>query len=205
MKQATIRDEIPGGPVDTVLAFVNTRADGTGRVEHFGNAGDFSAWARGRGLMGDETVSESEAAAARELRAALLMMLLAHSAHQDATEEQIRAAESQLAHAADRYPVKVTLSAGGSVAAGHGRGAAGVFGSVLASANEIVANGDWHRLKACCSQPCQHGFADHTKNESQRYCGSTCASRVAMRAMRERRRDQQSTAATDVQVSSERA
>lgn len=188
MKQATSGEEVLDGSVETVLAFVNTRADNTGRVERFGNAEDFATWARERGLIGGEAVSESEAAAARELRDALVMMLAAHSKHDGVDPERIRAAESELAHAADRYPVRVVLSAAGSVAAGHDRGAAGVFGSVLAAAGETVARGDWHRLKTCGSHPCQHGFVDRTKNESQRYCDSTCASRAAMRAMRERKR-----------------
>ncbi|GAB1818510.1 ABATE domain-containing protein [Herbidospora sp. RD11066] len=196
MARTTIGEEPVGGPVETVLGFVNSRADGTGRTERFGSAADFSAWARERGLIGDETVSESEAVAARELRAALLMMLLAHSAHQEATPEQIMAAERQLTHAAGLYPVRIAISAAGSTVTGHNRGAAHVFGDVLAAANEIIQRGDWHRMKACCSHPCRHGFMDRTKNGAQMYCGSTCSSRAAMRTMRERRRTQQDTSPT---------
>jgi predicted RNA-binding Zn ribbon-like protein len=176
--------------IQTVLDFINTRYDGKGgRIERFGDADDFAAWAREQGMADGDAVSESEAAAARELRAALLTMLLAHSEHQDVTDEQIAAAESHLRHAGQLYPVKVTLSASGARLDGQSRGAAGVLGSVLAAANDLAQQGAWSRMKACCSHPCLHGFVDRTKNGSQRYCDSKCASRAAMRAMRQRQRE----------------
>lgn len=180
--------EVSDSAVRLVLEFVNTRFDGKGgHVERFGNADDFTDWAREFGLLGDEMVSESEAAAARELRAALLTMLLVHSNHPDVTSEQVDEAEQQLVHAGRLYPVRIILSRNGSNIDGQNAGAAGVLGKVLAAANEAVQRGAWGRVKACCSEPCRHGFMDRTKNESQRYCGPKCASREAMRAMRERR------------------
>lgn len=179
------------GPEETVLAFVNTRDDALGRPERFGSATDFAAWARENALGGDGVISESEAAAAREMRSALVTLLLAHAAHPGRSEEKIREAEQFLAHAAELYPVKVTLMAGGASAVGQRRGAAGTLGSVLAAANAVVERGDWARLKACCSDPCEHGFYDRTKNGSQRHCSTTCASRATSRAKRGRRREGQ--------------
>ena len=176
--------------VETVLGFVNTRQDTVGRVEKFGNADDFAAWAREHGLMGDETVSESEASAARELRSALLTVMLAHSENPVVTPEKVQQAERHLEHAGDLYPVKVTLSTQGASLSKQGRGAAGVFGEVLAAANEIAQHNRWTRMKACCSEPCEHGFVDRTKNGSQRFCEAKCASRAAMRVMRERKRSE---------------
>jgi len=143
----------------------------------------------GQGLIGDETVSESEAAAARELREALVRILQAHSNHPEVTHDQLQEAERHLAHAGSLYPVRITLSANGAKMAGQSGGAAGVFGDVLAAANDIVQHDAWWRIKACCSHPCLHGFLDRTKNGSQRYCDAKCASRAAMRAMRERKRE----------------
>jgi hypothetical protein len=109
------------------------------RVERLGSAGDFAQWTREHALGGDAVVTESEAAAARELRSALLTMMMAQVSHPNMTEEQVRNAEQQLAHAAELYPVKITLSTAGSSVAGQGRGAAGVLGSVLAgSGSECV-------------------------------------------------------------------
>jgi predicted RNA-binding Zn ribbon-like protein len=177
--------------VDTVLGFVNTRFDGKGgHIERFSDAADFTAWAREQGLLGDETVSESEAVAARELREALVAVLLAHADHPESTELRVAEAERHLEHAGGLYPIQVTLTARGSTVAAQNRGAAGVFGTVLAAANEIVHHDAWWRMKACCAHPCEHGLFDRTKNGAQRFCGPKCASRAAMRAMRERRRDE---------------
>jgi predicted RNA-binding Zn ribbon-like protein len=176
--------------VDTVLRFVNTRFDGKGgRTERFGSVADFTAWAAERGLIGDETVTESEVVAARELRSALLIVLLAHNDHPAATDQRLADAERFLNHAGGLYPVRIALSASGSTVAAQNRGAAVVFGAVLAAANEIVQHDRWARMKGCCSHPCQHAFLDRTKNGAQRFCAPNCASRAAMRAMRERRRD----------------
>ncbi|WP_328939172.1 CGNR zinc finger domain-containing protein [Streptomyces tauricus] len=177
-----------GGPAETVVGFVNTREDTSGRIERFGSASDFADWARENGLLTEGIVSESEATAARELRSSLLTVMLAHSDHPGTAPEQVEDAEAQLAHAAELYPVKITLSVAGSSLESQGRGAAGVFGSVLAAANEVVQRGGWARIKACCSHPCEHGFVDRTKNGARRYCSSACASRAASRAMRGRQR-----------------
>jgi len=116
-------------------------------------------------------------------------VLLAHADHPEFDPAQLIAAERHLVHAGELYPVRVTLSAAGATNVGHHRGAAGVFGTVLAAANEIGLHGAWWRMKACCSPPCQHGVFDRTKNGSQRFCVTKWASRAAMRSMRERRRD----------------
>lgn len=183
-------------PEETLLAFVNTRDDALGRCERFGTASDFAEWASENGLGGEGVLSESEAAAAREMRSALLTLLLAHATHPDRSAQQIRDAERFFSHAAELYPVKVVLSARGSSVTGQGRGAAGILGSVLAAANTVIERGDWARVKACCSHPCEHGFYDRTKNGSQRHCSTTCASRATSRAKRERRREEQQAVAT---------
>ena len=188
--QVTVLPESVDAAVDTVLGFVNTRFDGKGgRVERFGGVKDFTAWAAERQLMENTTVSESEVVAARELRAALVTVLLAHNDHPEVTEGQLAQAERFLDHAGSLYPVQITLSARGSRVTAQNRGAAGVFGTVLAAANEIAQHEGWGRMKGCASHPCQHGFADRTKRGAQRFCDSKCASRAAMRAMRERHRD----------------
>jgi predicted RNA-binding Zn ribbon-like protein len=191
--QAAVLPRSADAAVDTVLGFVNTRFDGKGgRVERFGSAEDFAAWAAEMQLMDSATVSESEVVAARELRAALVTVLLAHNEHPSVTAEQLAQAERFLEHAGSLYPVHITLSASGSKVSAQSRGAAGVFGAVLAAADEIARYDGWGRIKGCCSEPCHHAFVDRTKRGSQRFCDSKCSSRAAMRAMRDRRRDQAS-------------
>jgi predicted RNA-binding Zn ribbon-like protein len=173
--------------LNSVLNFVNTRAyEPYGLVERFGNARDFAEWARELGLLADEPVSESEAAAARELRSALLVVMMVHSNDPDLTESQIADAEHHLAHAGRLYPVKITLTTQTSTATGSGLGATGVLGTVLAAAHEVAQHNGWQRLKVCACDPCENGFADRTKSGRQQYCGPTCSSRSAMRARRKR-------------------
>src|ERR1700760_4961459 len=125
----------PRDAFDVILGFVNTRLDPkAGRVESLGTAKDFSQWARESGLLDDQTVTESEAAAARELRAALVILMLAHANPERMTRQQIEDAERHLVHAGESYPVKVTISTSGSAVTGHGRGAAGVLGGGVAAA-----------------------------------------------------------------------
>src|ERR1700744_6386205 len=169
--QAAAVPESLDSAVETVLGFVNTRFDGKGgHIERFGDAADFTDWAREQGLLSDETVSESEVAAARELRAALVAVLLDHADHPESTEMQVQDAERHLEHVSELYPVRVTLSTRGSTVAAQHRGAGGVFGSVLAAADQIAQHDAWWRMKACCSTPCQHGLFDRTKNGSQKFC-----------------------------------
>src|SRR6266576_1037364 len=98
--QVAVLPESVDVAVDTVLSFVNTRFDGKGaRVERFGSVVDFTAWATERQLMGDAIVSESEVVAARELRAALVTVLLAHADHPEVTGAQLAEAERFLDHA----------------------------------------------------------------------------------------------------------
>lgn len=186
-------------PAEGVLEFVNTRPyEPLGLCEQFGTADDFSAWARERGLLGDEPVSESGAAAARELRAALVTVMKAHSEHAGLSESELEEAEHSLAHAGELYPVKVTLAAHDSEVTGHGRGVAGALGAVLAAGQLAVGRGTWNRLKVCTCEPCEKGFIDHTKSGRQRYCSSTCSSRAAMRSLRQRQQQgrQRMTTAT---------
>ena len=188
--QAGAIPESADAAVGTVLGFVNTRYDGKGgRVERFGNVEDFTAWAAERRLMENATVSESDVVAARELRAALVTVLLAHSGHPEVSDAQLAAAERFLDRAGGLYPVRISLSASGSKITAQTHGVPGLLGTVLAAANEIAQHGGWGRMKGCTSYPCQHGFVDRTKRGVQRFCDSKCASRAAMRAMRDRRRD----------------
>jgi hypothetical protein len=65
---------------ETLLNFVNTRADAGGRVEQFGTGAALAEWAAEHDLLdGDTVVTDADAAAARELRDALVSVMLAHS------------------------------------------------------------------------------------------------------------------------------
>jgi predicted RNA-binding Zn ribbon-like protein len=68
-------------------------------------------------------------------------------------------------------------------------GVAGAIGEVLAVVQRAMADGTWHRLKACPYDTCRWAFYDHSKNRSSRWCSmSGCGNRAKAAAFRERRR-----------------
>jgi predicted RNA-binding Zn ribbon-like protein len=174
---------------ELILRFVNTRADGAGRSEGFGTAAAFAAWAAETGLLpADAVVTESDAAAARELREALVTLLLTHAADGTLDAAQVADAERYLLQAGVRYPLRTVVTATGARLVAESAGVPRVLGTVLAAATEVAQHGDWGRIKACCNPPCHFGFLDRTRNRAARYCSPGCGSQVSMRAMRERRR-----------------
>lgn len=174
---------------ETVLLFVNTRADAGGNVELFGTGADFAAWASEHELLtGDTVVTDSDAAAARELRDALVVIMLAHAADPALDAGQIAAAENYLCLAGSRYPLTTTVTTQGVRLAAVSAGAPGVLGTVLAAVSEVAQGSDWSRVKACCNPPCHGGFLDRTRNRAGRYCSPGCGSQVSMRNFRERQR-----------------
>lgn len=178
-----------GESVDRLLVFVNTRADGAGRPECFATAAEFARWATGHDLLPSDTVvSDSDAAAARELRDALVTVLLAHADDPAVSEADLAAAEGYLRQAGARYPLQTILTADGARLTPEAGGVPGLFGSVLAAATEVAQHGEWARIKACCNPPCHFGFADRTRNRTARYCNPGCSSQASMRAYRLRKK-----------------
>lgn len=137
--------------VETVLAFVNTRADGGGRQELFGDGHSFEAWlAEHDDFGGGRTVAtDADAAAARELRDALVTLLLAHSGDEESLGEPLQHAEQHLRRAGALYPLATVVTAGGVELASPQAGVPRVFGTVLAAVTTFAQTGDWGRIKAC--------------------------------------------------------
>ncbi|MFE7561218.1 CGNR zinc finger domain-containing protein [Kitasatospora sp. NPDC057500] len=181
--------------VETVLAFVNTRADGTGRQESFGDGDSFTAWLAEYDEFGDEpggetVATDADAAAARELRDALVTVLLAHSGDEESLGEPLRRAERHLRRAGSLYPLATVVTAGGVELASTQAGVERVFGTVLAAVTTFARSGDWGRVKACRNPPCHFGFLDRTRNGGGLYCSPGCGSQVSMRNYRARRRQE---------------
>ncbi|WP_331738477.1 CGNR zinc finger domain-containing protein [Streptomyces sp. NBC_01276] len=175
--------------VETVLAFVNTRADGGGRRELFGDGHSFAAWLAEHDEFGGETVAtDADAAAARELRDALVTLLLAHSGEEESLGEPLQHAEQHLRRAGALYPLATVVTARGVELASPQAGVPGVFGTVLAAVTTFAQTGDWGRIKACRNPPCHFGFFDRTRNGAGLYCSTGCGSQVSMRNYRQRQR-----------------
>jgi predicted RNA-binding Zn ribbon-like protein len=179
-----------GPAADLVLAFVNTRADAGGRQELFGGAEAFAEWLVGHHqFAAPSTVTDADAATARELRDALVTVMLAHSGDKDTSVEDLLRAEAHLARAGMLYPLASVISGRDVRLISPQDGTAHVFGTVLAAVSEFAQRGDWGRLKACRNPPCHFGFFDRTRNGSALYCSSACSAQVAMRRYRERQRN----------------
>ncbi|NEA99029.1 CGNR zinc finger domain-containing protein [Streptomyces sp. SID13726] len=180
--------------VDTVLAFVNTRADGAGRRELFGDGGSFATWLAEHYEFGGETVvTDADAAVARELRDALVTLLLAHSGDEESLGEPLRDAERHLRRVGSLYPLATMVTAAGVELASPQAGVPRVFGTVLAAVTTFAQSSDWGRVKACRNPPCHFGFFDRTRNGGGLYCSTGCGSQVSMRKHRRRKRQEGET------------
>ncbi|MDX2642498.1 CGNR zinc finger domain-containing protein [Streptomyces sp. PA03-1a] len=178
--------------VDALLRFLNTHASGPRQLpERFTDARSMHAWLLEHDLgTGSTHVTEADAAAARELRDALITVLLAHAGDKNTTPEALARAEEHLRGVAARYPLATVVTAEGARLASTQSGIPGLFGTVLASVTELAHAGVWDRLRACRHEPCHFCFFDRTRNSSAGYCGPRCGSRASMRAYRQRRKEQ---------------
>ncbi|MBO0877392.1 MAG: ABATE domain-containing protein [Pseudonocardia sp.] len=179
-----------------MLEFVNTHADGGGRIEQFGDAAGLRGWLDRIELPeevcadgGDLEVTGADAASARELRDALVTVLLAHAGEANSLGEPLTQAESYLQRVTRRYPLTSLISAEGATLRASQSGVPGVLASVLAGITELALSGAWSRVKACRNQPCHFGFFDRTRNSSAAFCGPGCASQASMRAYRQRKKN----------------
>ncbi|MGW2402127.1 CGNR zinc finger domain-containing protein [Kitasatospora sp. NPDC001664] len=180
--------------VETVLAFVNTRADGGGSRELFADGDAFAAWLAERedfdeDFGGVAEPTDADAAVARELRDALVTLLLAHSGDPESQGEPLLCAERYLRSVGSLYPLAPVVTARGVELASPQTGVPRVFGTVLAAVTTAAQSGDWGRVKACLNPPCHFGFFDRTRNGGGLYCSTGCGSQVSMRKHRQRRRE----------------
>lgn len=172
----------PSVAAELVLAFVNTRPI-DGAPERLGDGAAAAEWLAEVGLLGGARVTGADAAAARELRDALVRVLLVH-----AGAEVDPAAEEHLRRSGELHPVLPIVTATTAGFRPAQPGVPGAFGRILAAAAELALRGTWPRLKACRNPPCHLGFYDRTRNTSAAYCNPRrCGTQVAMRAYRARR------------------
>ena len=190
MTDGTARSPLTTPPgTALVLDFVNTKPTGGGDTERLGDGASLARWLRESGLIEPEVaVTAADAAGARELRDALVTVLLAHSGDESAHGETLAAAERHLRRTASVYPLVPVITAGGAVLTSEQAGVPRALGTILAAITETAATGRWSRLKACRNPPCHTGFFDRTRNASGAYCSPGCGSQVSMRALRQRRK-----------------
>ena len=134
--------------MDAVLAFVNTRADGGGRRELLGDAEAFGTWLDEHGQFGGPTtVTGADAAAARELRDALVTIMLAHSGDEESAGASVRAAKAHVRRIGTIYTLDNEITEQGARLTSPQSGGAHVIGTVLAAVSAFALSGYWGRIK----------------------------------------------------------
>jgi predicted RNA-binding Zn ribbon-like protein len=152
----------------------------------FANSGsELTAWLTR--YAGEPTVDQVDVVAARDLRAALLTLLRAHSGCV-ADDTEVPAAQAYLQRIAGRYPLVPQISAEGCTLVPAQTGVLGVFGAVLAAVTNLAYEGGWPRVKVCKNEACHQAFFDKTRNSSGLYCSAACSSKASMRAYRSRQK-----------------
>ncbi|MCV7408983.1 hypothetical protein AWC05_06710 [Mycobacterium florentinum] len=173
-------------PAELILAFANTH-DHRGRVpDRFSDTAGLQAWLTTQGVDGAMSITPADVIEAREIRDALVTVLLTHVDADGAAEEELGAAEHALRRAAHRYPLEANITRDGAGLVSTQAGLAGAMGSMLAAVVELSQSGEWERVKAC--RNCHHGFVDHSRNSSGTFCRAQCRSQAGMRAYRSRHR-----------------
>jgi predicted RNA-binding Zn ribbon-like protein len=184
--EATGSGSVPAGQDELLLRFVNTRAI-VGTPERLLNAETARRWLAEAGLIAPGTfVSEADAVALRELRAALVALLKSHVGADDPGE--VRLAEDALGRAALDHPLAPRIGVRRAALAPAQDGVAGAAGAILGAAAAVAFDErEWARYKACKNPICYLGFRDNSRNGSAVYCSHNCSSQVSMRAYRQRK------------------
>ena len=184
--------ETPAGAdqAGLVLGFANTH-DHLGRVpDKLNDSAGLREWLAGRhpaaGVDDAVDVTPADVIEAREIRDALVTILVAHGDADGASDDDLAGAEQALRRAARRYPLEASITRTGARLATAQPGLAGVLGAVLAAVVELSQSGAWDRVKAC--RNCHHGFVDQSRNWSANFCSTQCKSQAGMRAYRSRQR-----------------
>jgi predicted RNA-binding Zn ribbon-like protein len=171
---------------DLVLGFANTHGH-LGRLpERFADCAGLRDWlSQQQGVESKMlVVTAADVIEAREIRDALVSVMVSHA--ESASADELLVAEQALQRAAQRYPLQANITREGAGLSSAQPGLAGVIGSVLASVVELAQSGHWNRFKAC--RNCHHSFVDQSRNASATFCRTSCKSQAGMRAYRSRQR-----------------
>jgi predicted RNA-binding Zn ribbon-like protein len=168
-------------PLRIVQELVNS-VDLEHGVEWLGTPRELQTWLRGRRLDGRKRATSAELKRVHELRNTLRELLIANNEQRAAPE-----AADALEQAATRARLTLELDEHGHLAlTPRAGGVDGAVGRILALVYEAMADGTWHRLKAC--RQCAWAYYDYSKNRSATWCSmAICGNRTKTRAYRRRR------------------
>jgi predicted RNA-binding Zn ribbon-like protein len=171
-----------------VLGFANTHGH-LGRLrEQFTDCAGLRDWLSQQQGVDSKVlvVTAADVIEAREIRDALVTVMVSHADAEAASADELLVAEQALQRAAQRYPLQANITREGAGLSSAQPGVAGVIGSVLASVVELAQSRQWNRFKAC--RNCHHSFVDQSRNASATFCRTSCKSQAGMRAYRSRQR-----------------
>jgi predicted RNA-binding Zn ribbon-like protein len=174
--------DIAPGKLELVRLFVNT-ADLEDGTDALAAPPALARWLEEHGLARGAAATESDVAAARELREAIRGLLLENNGAR-AREESA----ATLSRTAERARLALRFeAAGGARLEPAAPGVEGALGRLVAIAAAAMADGTWPRLKACQADPCGWAFYDHARNHSRRWCSmAVCGNRTKARSYRRR-------------------
>src|SRR4051812_19260780 len=169
------------GRLELLQRFINTHNhDFPEDWDRLGTPAKAQEWLRKKALIAPgDCVSESQAAALRDLREALRAVLVEH--HDASSAETIERIVA-------RAPLAVRVDATGQTALAPTQpGVDGAIATLLGILHEAQLSGDWSRMKGC--RQCEYAFYDRSKNRSAVWCAmSICGNRTKNRAYYRRRR-----------------
>ena len=170
------------GALELVRTFVNT-LDVEDGVDELASPAALLEWLRRRGLAPGSAATEADLAAARTLREALRVLLLANNGVNVRKEAAV-----SLDRTARKAGLRVRFDASGAPRVEPAvRGVDGALGRILAAVAAGMAEGTWERLKACRADDCRFAFYDHARNRSRQWCSmAVCGNRTKARAYRRR-------------------
>ena len=146
-----------------------------------------SAWLTERRLLqasSGPSLSEADRAGAIRLREALRALMLENNGG-----EAVEDAHAELERAARRGDLCVHFADDCSVElAADRQRPEGALAQMLVPVADAIADGSWHRVKACRAPDCQWAFYDRSRNRSGVWCDmAVCGNRTKVRAYRERK------------------
>ncbi|HXV35100.1 MAG TPA: CGNR zinc finger domain-containing protein [Gaiellaceae bacterium] len=174
-------DRAPGD-LELVRLFVNTHELDSG-ADELATAAALQAWLVEHELARGGRASSADVEAAGRLREAIRSLLLENNGvgvREDAA--------AVLDQAADRARLALRFDPGGSARLEPGAtGVDGALGRLAAIAAAAMADGTWHRLKACRAEDCGWAFYDGARNRSRHWCSmAVCGNRTKARSYRRR-------------------
>ena len=170
---------------ELIESFVNTlHKDPKGDEEELSSPAALEGWFESHGLLEDGSgATAAELRRTVELREALRQLLLANNG----IEVDVGRACAVLNSVTKRAKLELRFTNALPALEPAAGGVDGALGRIVVAMQASVADGSWHRMKACRASDCEWAFFDSAKNASRAWCSmSSCGNREKARIYRAR-------------------